>query len=189
VSQEYPDSRTLDHRYAGCSTVDTRNLERINRQGQWEDSQTYIYDTAKTNLDWYNRDTIGIYLTPDTEDQQLIRRFEKVIKGMLPRFLPLSIRAVVVINPPGNNELVYTYDFPTVVPQRRIEESYHDMLDSIYHETINSITDLYQDLMPNWRWFHTWSEQTPDSLTVNTDEPILDLNFRIFYKGIQIGEN
>ncbi|MBE9545273.1 MAG: hypothetical protein IMF02_12310, partial [Proteobacteria bacterium] len=124
ISKVFPNTVTLDHRYSGATTVDTRNPERWNRKGFWEDNQTYTYDTGKDESNWYARDTIGLYLTPETENQQLITRSQELVKGILNRFLPVQLRAVFIINPAVYPEYIYTYDHPDpgMRKERIIEE-------------------------------------------------------------------
>ncbi|NIM17315.1 MAG: hypothetical protein GTO45_35385, partial [Candidatus Aminicenantes bacterium] len=68
----------------------------------------------------------GIYLTPDTEDQQLIAKKRELIKGILDRFLPIHLRVVFIINPPVYPEKVYTYDFREDKNQQLIKEQFFD---------------------------------------------------------------
>jgi hypothetical protein len=58
-SKVYGATETVDFRYAGCTTVDTRNAGKITLRGLFDDFQTYTYDTQRTNDDWYARDTVG----------------------------------------------------------------------------------------------------------------------------------
>lgn len=99
TSNVYRATETVDFRYAGCTTVDTRNAARIILRGQFEDFQTYTYDTGKnggrTNEDWYARDTIGLYLNPDTMDAEKITLGRSRIAQVLREFMPITDRAVL----------------------------------------------------------------------------------------------
>lgn len=187
TSKFYPSARTVDQHYAGAMTFEPRNLERHHRRGRFEDDQTYLSDTGKSESDWYARDTIGIYLTPDTENQQVIRRFQQNLQIILRRFLPLQLRAVVIINPAVYKEYVYTYDFPQVVPQRFIEETYAGTPTDVELENFGSYADSYTDVAQNWQWLRTWSEASPASRLVDTGATPMDLRFRIFHRAIKEG--
>ncbi len=88
-STTYRGTETVDFRYAGCSTVDTRNTAKLNLLGQFQDFQTYTFDTSITGR--YARQTIGIYL-PDQGDTQKTNRLEKI----LPHQLPIQVRFLVL---------------------------------------------------------------------------------------------
>jgi phage tail-like protein len=184
ISELYPETKTLDHRYAGATTVDMRNVERIKRRGQWEDNQAYTYDTGKDESNWYARDTIGLYLTPETEDQQLITRSQELVKGILNRFLPVQLRAVFIINPAVYPELVYTYDFPSIKPQRLIDEQFFD---SNITEVYPGLSDSYKDKAPDWIWLHSWSEEYLDHHTVDFTTTPTDTKFRTWHIGLEPG--
>ena len=49
-----------------------------------------------TNLDWYARDTVGLYLTPDTTDQAVIQRNQNLLRNALREFLPAPVRTVFI---------------------------------------------------------------------------------------------
>lgn len=85
----YQTTETIDSRYAGSTTVDTRNHPKIGLRGHYEDFQTYTYDTGQTNDDWYARDTVGIYLSEEIEELALIQ-------DVLRPFLPLHVRPVFI---------------------------------------------------------------------------------------------
>jgi hypothetical protein len=180
TSAIYPNMKTLDHRYAGAATVDTRNRNRVRHLRRWEDNQAYTYDTGKANENWYSHNTVGIYLTPDTEDEQLLRRFQQILQGVLPRFLPLTLRAVVVINPPVYTEYFYTYDFPHVKPQREIGEHVLNAPTDVVHDALTPIAADFRDRMQTWRWARTWTKFLPDTRTGNKKD-------RTYYTGMQTG--
>ena len=191
VSTIYGATETLDCRYAGCTTVDIRNVAKIAMRGQFEDFQTYTYDAGqngeRTDQDWYARDTVGIYLTPDTEDQTLILRNQKLIENVLKQFLPIQVRAVFIIEPAVYEELIYTYDFPAVEPQRLIAEQFFDRMDSTTSEIYSGLGDSYQDAVPGWIWLRSWSEEYPDHRTINFTTIPIDTKFRTWHIGLEAG--
>jgi len=99
-SSVYRATQTLDVRYNGTTTVDTRNTAKIALFGKFEDFQTYTYDTGtngvRTNNDRIARDTIGLYLTPDTADPVQIKATISRLAGALGDFMPVTERAVFI---------------------------------------------------------------------------------------------
>jgi phage tail-like protein len=89
-------SRTLD-------TADPAVLEAL---GQFHDRSHYTYDTAKTNDDWYARDTVGLYLSPDTDDAERINREVNRVSSFVEPFRPLPVRYVWMTDTPVVLELM-----------------------------------------------------------------------------------
>ena len=98
VSEFYPAAHTIDTRYAGSTTVVATNAEKIKARDQFDDVERYTYDTAKSAEDWYARDTIGLFLTADTSDPEIIEKTSLSIEKEVRRFLPIQVRVVLVIN-------------------------------------------------------------------------------------------
>lgn len=94
TSNVYRATETIDFRYAGSTTANALNTSEIALRGSFDDFQTYTYDTQKTNDDWYARDTIGVYLTPDIIDEEKIEVGLSRIKNVLRKFIPITDRAV-----------------------------------------------------------------------------------------------
>ena len=126
ASEVYGATETVDLRYSGTTSVDTKNLAKIALRGTYDDFQTYSYDTGiqgkPTPSTWYARDTIALYLTPDTEDTSKIQQNRMMIERILREFLPIQIRAVFIFEPAIYKEVIYTRDFPAVFPQRVIND-------------------------------------------------------------------
>lgn len=99
TSNVYRATETVDFRYAGCTTADTLNAAKIALRDQFGDFQTYTYDMGKnggrTNEDWYARDTIGLYLKPDTMDAEKITMGRSRIAQVLREFMPITDRVVL----------------------------------------------------------------------------------------------
>ena len=185
-SKFYPGTTTIDSRYSGSTGIDVRNRERIGEHGKFEDNQAYTYDTGKNESNWYARDTIGLYLTPETENQQLITRSQELVKGILKRFLPIQLRAVFIINPAVYPEYIYTYDHPDLGmrKERIIEEQFFD---STMTEVYPGLSDSYKDKAPDWIWFHSWSEEYPGHHTVDFTITPVDTKFRTWHIGLEAG--
>ena len=98
TSTVYGATETMDIRYGGSTTVDVRNTAKRDLRGKFGDFQTYTYDSGqngqRTNLDWYARDTVGLYVTPDTTDQAVIQRDQNLLHNALREFLPAPVRTV-----------------------------------------------------------------------------------------------
>jgi hypothetical protein len=139
---------SLDLRYSGTTSVDTKNLAKIALRGTYDDFQTYSYDTGiqgkPTPLTWYARDTIGLYLTPDTEDTSKIQQNRTMIERILREFLPIQIRAVFIIEPAIYKELIYSSAFPAVFPQKVIDDH---SFDGTVPEVVNGVGDAFTEVL------------------------------------------
>lgn len=136
TSSVYKATQTSDYRYAGSTTCDTGNIEKISRYGKIDDFQTYTYDTGKKDEDWYARDTIGLYLKNDTMDKGKINAGVDRVKKVLHEFMPLTDRAVFIPQQDEHTERVYTYGLPLGGQSRFINESYEDHLTNPSAEVI-----------------------------------------------------
>ena len=100
ISAVYGATQTLDERYGGTTTADTRNAAKRALRGRFEDFQTYTYDAGenglRTNDDRIARDTIGLYLTPDTADPAQVGALVSRLANALPEFMPSAARAVFI---------------------------------------------------------------------------------------------
>jgi phage tail-like protein len=184
ASGVYPGTTSYDYRYAGSTTVDVANRTRNAKHGQWKDTLGYSYDTGKQNHNWYARDTVGVFLTPDSEDQQLQLRAQELIRGLLAAFLPIQLRVVFIINPSVVNEAVYTYEFPAIDPPRVIGEVAYD---STLPETYAGARDRYTDRVPGWVWMRSWNTVYRDHHAVNFAAAPIDLRYRTWHIAITPG--
>jgi phage tail-like protein len=100
ASASFGATRILDDRYAGTTTVDTGWTAKLALRGTYEDFQTYTYDAGhdgkRTNDDRIARDTVGLYLTPGSNDPAEIKDTLSRLAGELPGFLPVTTRAVFI---------------------------------------------------------------------------------------------
>jgi hypothetical protein len=98
TSAVYAATETVDHRYAGSTTVDVGNAAKRALWGTFGDFQTFTSDVGqdgeRTNANQYARETVGLYLTPDTTDQTVIRRNQNLLRNALREFLPAPVRTV-----------------------------------------------------------------------------------------------
>lgn len=130
ASQVYRAFESLDARYAGSTMAHVRNSEKLALRGELEDFQAYTYDTGGEEDDWYRRDTLGVYLTPDTLDPDKITRETSRLGHVLREFMPLTDRAVLITRPDLHTEAVYTYDLPGAQEASFIAESWADLFTS-----------------------------------------------------------
>jgi hypothetical protein len=98
TSAVYGATETVDHRYAGSTTVDVGNTAKRALWGNFGDFQTFTSDVGqngeRTDADQYARETVGLYLTPDTPDPTVIQRNQNLLRNALREFLPAPVRAV-----------------------------------------------------------------------------------------------
>lgn len=182
TSPSYPASQTIDARYAGSTTADTRNATKMGLRGNLQDVLRYTYDTGREEDDWYARDTVGIYLTPDTDDEQLILRKQSTLANVVRRFLPIQVRAVFIIQQ-VYPEFVYTYALPGAVEPRFIGEQ---MVDSILSEIYAGAADSIVDRV-GFNFTRTWVEGLPKKGVIDLAVLPPDLSFRLFMRGVEEG--
>jgi phage tail-like protein len=185
TSALYPTAQTIDSRYAGSTVVDTRNQAKLSLRNDIQGIQHYTYETpladaAAESKRLYSRDTIALYLTPDTQDEQLIVRGRTVIANVLESFLPAQTRAVILIDQ-AFKEFVYTYDAPAGATPQLIGE---EVIDSVLSEVVAPLADQATASV-NFRFLKTWAPgtqpgQLPDLRTVPPD-----LSFRLLLPNVQ----
>ncbi|MEC4018810.1 hypothetical protein [Streptomyces sp. H27-D2] len=105
-SSAYGATHTLDHRYAGTTTVDTGGTAKLALRGTFEDFQTYTYDAGsagtagsgrvRTNDNRIARDTVGLYLNPDITDPDEIKAVISRLAGVLADVIPATSRPVFI---------------------------------------------------------------------------------------------
>ncbi|HEU4389341.1 MAG TPA: hypothetical protein VFV34_16170, partial [Blastocatellia bacterium] len=182
TSPSYPASQTIDARYAGSTTADTRNATKTGLRGNLQDVLRYTYDTGREEDDWYARDTVGIYLTPDTDDEKLVLRKQSTLANVVRRFLPIQVRAVFIIQQ-IYPEFVYTYARPGAAEPRFIGEQ---MIDKILSETYTGPADSFRDRV-NFKFTRTWQTGLPKKGVIDLAVLPPDLSFRLFMRDVEEG--
>lgn len=76
---------------------DETAIQLRNNQGTFDDRLHYSYDTRKSNDDWYDLGTIGLYLRTDTNDQALKEQKLVLLDRFLKQFIPVHVRIVYII--------------------------------------------------------------------------------------------
>jgi phage tail-like protein len=126
-SMRLPDTGTL-RRYAGSLSVVLSDAARNSRRRQWDDLLAYTPERPEVGGPgetlpedvYYTRGTVGLFLSgsvpasPAVQDQKRER-----LRPVLGRFLPINVRAVVVLAPRVDVEFVYP-------PGTEIGERYQD---------------------------------------------------------------
>lgn len=193
TSDVYKATETSDLRYSGSVAAVADNISKNALHDTFNDFQGYTYDTGDNGTmkdnNWYSRETIGIYLTPDTEDPNLILQNQKLLKGALHQFIPAQVRFVFIIEPAVYTEKIYTYNFPLDDDQHLIGEEYTDNLTTISPEIYAGLSDTYTDTIPEWRWMRSWSVDFTEGGSVDFNESTpLNTNFRTWHIGVTGGD-
>jgi hypothetical protein len=142
---------TLDTRYCGCTSVDTRNPRQIAEHRQFEDRTCYTYDTGPhgkpDNSTWYRRDTVGIYLRAKPDVTAVIEARRALVDQFLQAFLPIQVRLVFSIETVPTVESLYSGQLPLG------EETSATML-TLNHEACVGPEEsrANMDRMLGWTW-------------------------------------
>lgn len=148
-SDVYRAMQTVDGRYAGSTTVATGDVSKIALRGGFEDFQTYSYDAGKDGLrdedDWYARDTIGLYLTPDTLDEAELDQGIGRLTSVLKEFMPVTDRAVFIPNSELHTDYVYTYGLPASAESHYITSTYEDELNGVLTANAFGVGEGFSD--------------------------------------------
>jgi hypothetical protein len=140
TSSVYRATETVDFRYPGALTAHTRNTALRDLRGAFEDFGAYTYDAGRlvmgadgpevvrTDEDRYSRDTLGVYLEPDTVDADAVSRGVRRLRTILPEFMPATDRAVFLTRSDVHADHVYTYSRPGAPDPRFIGERWSDTL-------------------------------------------------------------
>ncbi|HZD93940.1 MAG TPA: hypothetical protein VE133_06775, partial [Candidatus Sulfotelmatobacter sp.] len=189
-SRLYPSARTVDARYAGATTADTRNPARLSLRQNVQDIQHYTYHTSRHDSSLspdeiealeekrlYSQDTVVVYLVPDTNDTQLINRSAKLFVQALKKFLPIQVR-VVIRTEQVFREAIYGYEDATEGPL--IDER---LIDVITNDALGPITDSFADT-GGFKFVRTWigSSNTGGMPDLSVHPP--DLSFRMPIAGL-----
>lgn len=163
-------SSQVDFRRAGSIAVDTRDRQTTVRNGKFNDCFTYTYDTGDngtpTEDTWYACDTVGIYLTADSEDIEATLKKIKTLQSVIGQFMPLHTRAVCILRPFITQEAVYNYDLPPKTGENPvfIKEIMNDFLhEKPRTEVLPVMSESYTDTPRSWTLLKSWSAATSTS--------------------------
>ena len=102
VSSIYRGTETIDARYSGTTTVRAADGAKIALRTGYDDFATYTYDagpaSGRTDADLYARDTLGLYLVPDTADPAELAARQIRLKRVLTEFMPATDRAILALD-------------------------------------------------------------------------------------------
>jgi hypothetical protein len=148
------DTGTL-RRFAGSTSVVLSDAARIGRHCLWDDLLAYTpqkpLGPARGEVlrddDLYTRGTVGLYLSQVLPDTPFTRQMVDRLRPVLARFLPINVRAVVILTPRLDIEYVYGRGV-------EIGEAYEDD-----HPIIEFFTGLGEDTNAprprvDWRILH-----------------------------------
>jgi len=143
-SARVPDTGTL-RRYAGSVTTAPPDLVRNETHKTFGDLLAYTPNrpdaaVALSEDELYTRGTVGLYVVRTRRGSALTLQEASRLRSLLSEFLPLNLRAVVIIVPPATEELVYRLGAD-------IGESYMD--DYPFVESLGPVTDQTQAAMPD----------------------------------------
>jgi phage tail-like protein len=99
ASEVYRATRTVDRRYSGSTTVDTRDTTKLALRGHLDDFATYSYATGPNGR--YGYDVVGVFLDTAIDLPHQAARaahLEQVEQG-LRRFLPAHVRVILIDSP------------------------------------------------------------------------------------------
>jgi phage tail-like protein len=150
-SAVYGATVSTDFRYAGSTTADVRNADKIGLRGAFEDFATYTYDAGppggRGNDDWYARDTVGLYLEADTLDAGRVSAGIERLRGVLGEFMPITDRAVFITAAERHDDHVYTYAAPGAETPRFIVEHYGDALTAVSEDAALAPGEDFSDAL------------------------------------------
>lgn len=90
-SPTYGAQLTVDGRYPGSTTAHAGDRQAHAARGTFDDIGTYTYDTGRGDLNRYARDTIGVFVPDDLDEERI-----QALRRRVPDFLPATDRAVVL---------------------------------------------------------------------------------------------
>jgi hypothetical protein len=142
-SARVPDNGAM-RRYAGSVTVALDDVARIRNRRMFGDMLTYTPnrpDGAGTLADdeLYTRGTVGLYVSKADQGSPLTQQEASRLRELLSRFVPVNVRALVIVVAPIDTEFV----FPA---GSDIQESYRDVYP--FADALGTIVDTTAASMP-----------------------------------------
>ncbi|HEY4240009.1 MAG TPA: hypothetical protein VGM88_09350 [Kofleriaceae bacterium] len=159
-SVRVPDLATVK-RYAGSPSANPGDLLRNRGIGLWGDLYAFTPQEPEqddmrllTDKELYTPNTIGLYVSrgrygsPLTDDE-LAR-----LRQLLASFLPVHLRAILIVVAGSTVEYVYDYDNPAPDgPPNLIGEAWSDAGPLL--DTYGGALDDYAVALPGWRWIYS----------------------------------
>ncbi len=146
-----PDAGTL-RRAAGTTTYVPTDLARVGLARRFGDLLAYTpqkplgpIEPPLGDDDLYTRGTLAIYVSRGANDDAITPTEASRLRELLARFLPINLRAVVILVPSIDVELVYP-------PGAGIEEQWQDTHPFV--DTFADISDETAAELPEWEVLH-----------------------------------
>jgi phage tail-like protein len=175
ASMRVPDAGSV-RLFAGSTSLVPTDLARYGQRQLWNDTIAYTAQKpdgqALTDTDYYTRGTIGLYVSQGTSDNPLTAQNVQRLRQLLQEFLPINIRALVILAPSLDNEYVYRSGAD-------IGELYQDKYP--YSDYLTGLSDSAAVALPDWRQFRS---NTLSDITVNTSD-LTTLRSRTYYPPLQ----
>lgn len=163
-------------RFAGTTSVVPSDRRRMERRRQWDDFLSYTPqkpvgfpgERELEDSEFYTRGTVGLYLSPVIGDNPQTQQKVERLRPLLRRFLPINVRAVVILAPRVDLEYIYQ-------PGRDLQESYSDSYPLV--EYYSGLTENTSVSLPDWVIFRS---NTLGNVTANLAE-LTTLRSRTYY--------
>ncbi|MBP2326533.1 phage tail-like protein [Kibdelosporangium banguiense] len=99
TSEVYRATRTVDRRYSGSTTVDTRDTAKTQLRGRLDDFATYSYATGRNSR--YGYDVVGVFLGTAIDLPHQAARGGQLeqVKESLRAVLPAHVRVILINSP------------------------------------------------------------------------------------------
>jgi phage tail-like protein len=144
-SERLPEAASIRRR-AGCLSAFLTDLDRNAMRRRFGDLSSYTPEKPALEKplepdELYTPGTLGLYVSRPPAGKPLTARDAQRLRQLLERFLPINLRAVIVLAPSVLTEFLYP-------PGADIEESYLD--DYPFADALGPIMDSSQALLPDW---------------------------------------
>jgi hypothetical protein len=142
-SVRVPDNGTV-RRYAGSVTMTLDDLARMRTRRLFGDMLSYTPnrpdgEAPLADDELYTRGTIGLYVSRANKGSPLTRQEVARLRELLARFIPVNLRALVLVLAAADTEFVYRQGAD-------IQESYHD--EYPFADALGALSDAAAAAMP-----------------------------------------
>lgn len=93
-------------RWYQSRVLDLNDTHMLGEIGTFKDHGHYVYDTGRTNDDWYSRDVVGLFVEPDTVHEPTIEAGVQRAAAFLDPFRPAFVRHVWPLGDLAHEEAV-----------------------------------------------------------------------------------
>ena len=175
-SERVPDNGTV-RRYAGSVSAVLGDVARIATGRSFDDLLCYTPNRPDavgqlSDDELYTRGTIGLYVSRANQGSALTQQEASRLRALLDQFMPINLRAVVIVVAPADAEFVYPAGAD-------IQESYNDVYP--FADALAPITDSAAAAMPS---LTVMMSNTAGNISANTAD-LTTLHRRTFFPPIQ----